>query len=436
METLPNEIIEHILSYLPFNPKINLVSKRFNEIAKNLVLYKVKYLDKKYGIWRNKLFAIFRDEDLDIIKIVVRETMFNNWDRIVKETNHKDVLAWAVNQGATRWAWIIGSAMKNGSPEIYNYVLKYFNYKPTINYYAGKYNNLPLVYEAINGPIENLGQLIIGAAKGANMEIVKAAFERIANSNISDIYTVLNLYLITTKAISRGCRVILQYIQDILKVEIPWNYVAKGAALGGHITLLNLAIRKGADEWDWILLYNASIGGNINIINLVIRERPYDLHQVATWAATKGHLNVILYMKKLGIYINWTDIAVNSAGKGNLELVELAIYNGASDLNQVATRAAKYGHGHIISYLVSIDAEIDWSDIAKSGAMHRWVNIIDIVVKNCPSDKLETIDWDWITSYSIWLNDVATYKYIINSPISSYVNHDIIQNESRLYGIF
>jgi len=249
IEKLPNELLSEILSYIPPTSNLNLVSKRFNNITTSLTSRAIDYLNNKYPNWINNPTPIFKSENLNVVILAFKKSGYNDLNRLAKLTDSKDVLVWAIGKGVTLWKWVMGTAVRNNFTDILDLSLQHFTYWPKISYYAGRYYDMELIKDLERKRSLDVSSLSKGAARSGHLEIIESVVETITNN--------LNIEALCYYASKGGHLDIIYWLRDNLHIEIPWVAVAKGAAKGNKIKLLNLAIRNGFRHWE-IIAYNAA----------------------------------------------------------------------------------------------------------------------------------------------------------------------------------
>jgi hypothetical protein len=110
-----------------------------------------------------------------------------------------------------------------------------------------------------------------------------------------------------------------------------WNYGLYGACQSGNLSVINLMIEHGANNWNYGLYY-ACHGGNLLIINLMIEHGANDWNNGLYGACLGGNLSIINLMIEHGAN-NWNIGLYGACRVGNLLIINLMIEHGATRCN-------------------------------------------------------------------------------------------------------
>lgn len=84
-----------------------------------------------------------------------------------------------------------------------------------------------------------------------------------------------------------------------------YNIIAYGAASRGHISILNMMLKMGANDYDWIARSAAS-GGYKDIVEMMLKMGASDYDIIACGAAWNGDKDIVEMMLKMGVSdYNW-----------------------------------------------------------------------------------------------------------------------------------
>lgn len=135
--------------------------------------------------------------------------------------------------------------------------------------------------------------------------------------------------------------VLLTLQQSINSDEIvDFNEGLRGACEGGHISVVELVVAYGADDWDGGL-EEACKRCHLDIVNMMIRYGAFDFNRGLKAACVGNNLEIVKLMFNCG-GINPEDInecLYYACSTNNLDLAELMIKLGACDFNEGLERA-------------------------------------------------------------------------------------------------
>lgn len=141
-------------------------------------------------------------------------------------------------------------------------------------------------------------------------------------------------------------------LDEICKIasQRGYNWVLREACVERCINIINLAIEKGANDFDQAL-YGACEGGNMEIVNLMIEKGAKIGYSILFWACLGGHIEIINLMIKKGAK-NFNDGFYGACQGGDMRIVELMIGKGANDFNLGLYGACLRGHMNIVLYMI------------------------------------------------------------------------------------
>lgn len=158
-----------------------------------------------------------------------------------------------------------------------------------------------------------------------------------------------------------------------------WDSGLRGACAGGHLDLVKLMINKGAtfidngfalacehghleivemlfglvyninDSFNICLnlgLYAASIGGHINIVDMMLARGATNLNDALYLACESDHLNIINLLISKG-----ANNLIRACRFGNIDIVKIMFSHGAEDIETGLSHACFHGYIDIVKFL-------------------------------------------------------------------------------------
>ena len=111
-----------------------------------------------------------------------------------------------------------------------------------------------------------------------------------------------------------------------------WNWGMNGACRGGHIQLVELLIKKGANYNTSSAIYFASVGGNIEIVKLLINKGANDFNWGLAGACENDNIEIAKLMIENGAKdFDW--VLRCACNTGRIESAKMMIEYGANDWN-------------------------------------------------------------------------------------------------------
>ncbi len=204
-----------------------------------------------------------------------------------------------------------------------------------INYYTGLYGNRTL----IDGKIAvNYDIIASGAAETARYEILDLF--KFSQSTVNYIATGaakgghLNIVI---KALNLGASNI--------------NLVAYYAAKYGHVHILKYALENGAIDIKEIAV-GAAKGGYLNIVEELYRIKNFDLNSIVTAAVKKNKLNILIWAVSMGVKINSKNLKA-AVEYGYIDIFKYIVENSYSlDLMEAIEIAARYDELEMFKYII------------------------------------------------------------------------------------
>src|SRR3989344_3238609 len=81
-------------------------------------------------------------------------------------------------------------------------------------------------------------------------------------------------------------------VNELIKQGADVNYGMRGAAEGGHKELVDLFVKKGANNWDWGM-HGAAEGGHKELVDLFVKKGANDWNYGMYSAARGGHKELV-----------------------------------------------------------------------------------------------------------------------------------------------
>lgn len=124
--------------------------------------------------------------------------------------------------------------------------------------------------------------------------------------------------------------------------------IAVYAALNHKIDIVKLTINKNNIN---NILAAATFVGDLDIINLAIKEGANDFERMANIAVYRGDLRTLELAVKFGAN-NFCDMTKIAAYKGYKDIVLFGVNNGARNMKEIAKVAAYKNHYDILDYAI------------------------------------------------------------------------------------
>jgi len=446
LENLPEEILSSILDYTNSSPSVREVSRLFNRIDIGLDRTRWNLLNKDFPGWRfhpNKVFAD-PNVDLNTIWFAFRHSGAN-YQLLAKNTPNPEVLLQLIKSGYDNVDVIMKNAARLG---LLNIVVKYskrvssfWNYvrevtnarevrKSIIDFNTKFYNKIAkkgaiggyieIVEFAISQGANNFTTIAAEAAEKGNINIVGLVVKHKASN--FDVIAINGArgghFNVVEFAVHQGGnRMDISVFEDIAEygafagsIEMVrlamehgarnTNEIAINAAAGGHENIVQLAINLGANEFKRMAL-EAAKGGFVNIVKevttklqgatyngtrlskLASKKQFQDWTDIGLDAARNGHINVVELALKYGADPN--RIAEVAAHNNHSDIVQLAIDRGADNVNDIAEYASDFGRVDILKLVIRYGADV-WGDIAVGAARGGDVELLKEALKHGPSN--------------------------------------------------
>ena len=133
-----------------------------------------------------------------------------------------------------------------------------------------------------------------------------------------------------------------------------YNMAMVWAAFGGQMEIVDLMVKKGANDFNTGMVWAAE-GGQMEIVKLMIEKGATDFNWAMESAAKNGHMEIVKLMVEKGANkFNWA--MERAAEEGHMEIVKLMAEKDVdeTDLNWVIKQATKQGQMEIVDYLKSL----------------------------------------------------------------------------------
>lgn len=136
----------------------------------------------------------------------------------------------------------------------------------------------------------------------------------------------------------------------VAKGANDWEGALSAACRAGQRELAERAIAHGASNWNWGL--NASCRGGHDALAHWMVTKGADNFGYALSGACRG-AHAALARKMARGTVDWDYCLWRASQGGSLEIVQWALFNGATNLNGALGAACDYGHPHIQTLLIA-----------------------------------------------------------------------------------
>ncbi len=156
-----------------------------------------------------------------------------------------------------------------------------------------------------------------------------------------------------------------------------WNLGLRGACRGGHYKVAMFMIHKGATDYNASLL-GACLKGHIHLAKLMIKHGATDYNTGLLNSVYGNHINMVKFMIKCGA--DNLNVGLDTACFiDRLDVVKFLIKRGATDISSGFTNACLGGHIHIIEYLLGFNIDISYG-LVVSGSRGN-AAIVDLLIQ-------------------------------------------------------
>lgn len=177
--------------------------------------------------------------------------------------------------------------------------------------------------------------------------------------------------------------------EENLKMDVTFT---EECADAGHLELLIWAIQKGCLWTNEDICDKAAGGGHQKILDWTISNgRPLGDHTYY-WAASGGHLEILIYIEKNGYRCDYASVAACAADCGYIEILkwtlcrssELGFRWTACDCDCVWENATYQGHLNILKYLHDYGLPYNYTQLCENALRHN--DILEWIKNNLIKD--------------------------------------------------
>jgi len=141
------------------------------------------------------------------------------------------------------------------------------------------------------------------------------------------------------------------------KKHLDLNVGLYAACEGGHIDLVHLLIKKGADDWNFAL-QGACMSGHKYLAKMMIKRGANHLNYGLRSACYGGHKDLAEMMIRKGAD-DWDNGLSGACESGNVDFVQWMIDKGANDWDLGLIFACHGGHKHVVQMMIA-KGEEEW----------------------------------------------------------------------------
>lgn len=329
------------------------------------------------------------------------------------------------------------SAIKNEHMTLIKYIMENYYIQPTYKLYnATMYKNRSIEivdYIFKNKEIESETSLDL-AAKANNIDIINY----LLLNKIQDQENLLESYLSIIIGAAEGNHIdlIIQYI----KFVNPNSNCVKAAANGGNLSIIEYFLSNyrslNTIRIQNEILISGAAGGHLNIIQYAIKNGANELNKALNSAAVNNHLDTVKYLVDLGAN-DFTDAlgSVISRKNSDIKMVEFLVKNRTiyrlsfSNLILISSKKIK-----IIDYL--IDKNLVNSNILLIKIIHDSTVDIDeklklikfLIFKSIGGKSVSDISSEMTDNLNLFLQDaiikceLAIVEYLLSTGLITTVN--------------
>ena len=139
------------------------------------------------------------------------------------------------------------------------------------------------------------------------------------------------------------------YLELLLEHGIGlWSEITQGAALGGHIRILEYA-KANRHRWSKLVCSYAAKGNKLEVLKYVRKNGAEYTGKTGQVAAKHGHLELLKYAHSDGCALN-AFICSEAAKGGHLDVLKYAHENGCLWDEDTCKEAARHGHLECLKY--------------------------------------------------------------------------------------
>lgn len=178
-------------------------------------------------------------------------------------------------------------------------------------------------------------------------------FGELANlQNNNGLVKLVAPSLLYETAAKAGWLPVIEYIDTLFEYGARPSSVCALAASYGHVNILRWAIGAGF-QYDDYVIQRAAYFNRRNVIEWAMRSGHY-LRDTSycQWAAKGGHLELLLWMRKVGF--EWDSTVLTAAASiGDIVMIERLISLGAPSCDMAPAAAALHGHAEALELLIN-----------------------------------------------------------------------------------
>jgi len=170
-----------------------------------------------------------------------------------------------------------------------------------------------------------------------------------------------------------------------------YNSILYGAAQGGHLELVDQAIKNGAYDYVGGAIH-AVRGGHAYLVKHLLNAGPHfhpvlmsteQIDEIMDEAARVGDIDTVEYMVELGA-VDYDLAMASAAANGHDEIVQYMFDLGASNYNWTLWRAAAGGYFSIVDLIIELAGNIhplDYNRAMEEAAEAGQLDMVDYMVE-------------------------------------------------------
>ena len=120
---------------------------------------------------------------------------------------------------------------------------------------------------------------------------------------------------------------------------IERNEIMANASEGGHMEIVQLMLKKGANYYDHAMA-SAALGGHMDIMRLMLNKGANDYNEAMAEAARGGHMDIVQLMLSKGANkYNWA--MPSAAYGGHIAIVKLMLEKGVGERSSLSAACGR-----------------------------------------------------------------------------------------------
>jgi hypothetical protein len=196
------------------------------------------------------------------------------------------------------------------------------------------------------------------------------------------------------------------------------NAGLEGACVGGHLDIVKLLIKHGAEEFHQALRF-ACIGGHLKIVRYLLLENEehvnWDCNIGLSYVCERGYRDILDILVTCGAN-DFNNGLYYACKGGQKEIAELMVYYGATATCNATMGACSSNRPEMIHWLIQKTVELDWNMIFENACVYNWIDLLLYTILNYYS-QIKNPEFILNTTHYDIYNSIQESKPDINKRI-------------------